>query len=310
VKLSTKQPGKLLLISFGIAMIVLLAACAQILEPLQPAPASTAGTDEIVATVVAQIEEDTAESGSAGGGSALDPAPPAEVDVQAIVASVLAQVETRLAELQRPQPILNEEPPAPDVTGDELERGLIDLYNRANPAVVFIIVPPIGSGSGFVFSQDGYIVTNNHVVENGREYEVVFAGGERRQAELVGADVDSDLAVIKVDELPEGVQPLPLGSSAELAVGQFVVAIGNPFGEQGSMSLGIVSGLGRSLQSQRELTTGSSYSLPQVVQFSHCHHQWHKLRRGLFYPGECRQAYCAQPDRRWLLPIPLHGRGF
>jgi 2-alkenal reductase len=78
--------------------------------------------------------------------------------------------------------------------------------------------------------------------------------------------VDSDLAVIKVDELPDGVQPLPMGSSDDLAVGQFVVAIGNPFGEQGSMSLGIVSGLGRSLRSQRELETGSSYSLPQVVQ--------------------------------------------
>ena len=260
MKLSTKLPGKLALTSLGIMMIVLLAACAQVLEPLQPAPASTADTGEIVATVVAQIEEDAATEDNA-----LEAAPAAEVDVQAIVANVLAQVETRLAELQRPQPIINEEP-APKLTGDELERGLIDLYNQANPAVVFIIVPPIGSGSGFVYSQDGYIVTNNHVVENGREYEVVFAGGERRQAELVGSDVDSDLAVIKVDELPEGVQPLPLGSSADLAVGQFVVAIGNPFGEQGSMSLGIVSGLGRSLQSQRELATGSSYSLPQVVQ--------------------------------------------
>jgi 2-alkenal reductase len=127
-------------------------------------------------------------------------------------------------------------------------------------------VPPIGSGSGFVYSQDGYIVTNNHVVDGGQEYEVVFADGERRAAELVGTDVDSDLAVIKVDELPEGVQSLPLGSSNDLSVGQFVVAIGNPFGEQGSMSLGIVSGLGRSLQSQRELSSGSSYSLPEVVQ--------------------------------------------
>jgi 2-alkenal reductase len=148
----------------------------------------------------------------------------------------------------------------------DLETALIDLYRRANPAVVYIVVPPIGSGSGFVYNDDGYIVTNNHVVEIGSGYEVVFATGERRSAELIGRDVDSDLAVIRVEQLPVGVRPLPLSSSAELEVGQFVVAIGNPFGEQGSMSLGIISGLDRSLSSQRDTVSGSSYSLPQVIQ--------------------------------------------
>jgi 2-alkenal reductase len=85
-------------------------------------------------------------------------------------------------------------------------------------------------------------------------------------AELVGADVDSDLAVLKVDQLPDGVEPLQLGDSESIRVGEFVVAIGNPFGEQGSMSLGIISALGRSLASQRDLGTGSSYSLPEVIQ--------------------------------------------
>jgi 2-alkenal reductase len=109
-------------------------------------------------------------------------------------------------------------------------------------------------------------VTNNHVVEDGRSYEVVFANGERTSARLIGTDVDSDLAVIKVDQLPADIQPLPLAAADDIAVGQFVAAIGNPFGEQGSMSLGIVSGLGRSLPSQRETVMGSSYSLPQVIQ--------------------------------------------
>jgi 2-alkenal reductase len=109
-------------------------------------------------------------------------------------------------------------------------------------------------------------VTNNHVVENGRNYEVVFSNGERRRAELVGRDVDSDLAVIKVDQLPDGIEPLPLTEADEIQVGQFVVAIGNPFGEQGSMSLGIISGLGRSLPSQRGSSLGSSYSLPEIIQ--------------------------------------------
>jgi 2-alkenal reductase len=122
-------------------------------------------------------------------------------------------------------------------------------------------------GSGFVYSEEGYIVTNNHVVSGGSGYEVVFADGERRSAELLGTDEDSDLAVLLVDDLPAAATPLQLGDSDGLQVGELVVAIGNPFGEQGSMSLGIISGLGRSLPSQRETQgTGSTYSLPQVIQ--------------------------------------------
>jgi 2-alkenal reductase len=133
--------------------------------------------------------------------------------------------------------------------------------------VVSIIVSSVGVGSGFVYSEDGYIVTNNHVVSGGSGYEVIFAEGERRSAELIGADEDSDLAVLLVDDLPAAATPLPLGDSDRLQVGELVVAIGNPFGEQGSMSLGIISGLGRSLPSQREAqATGSTYSLPQVIQ--------------------------------------------
>jgi len=154
----------------------------------------------------------------------------------------------------------------PAVPTTDLEATLIGVYRRANPSVVYIIVPSVGSGSGFVYSQDGYIVTNRHVVEGGRTFEVVFADGERQRAELIGSDADSDLAVLQVDRLPDGVEPLALGDSDSLQVGQFVLAIGNPFGEQGSMSLGIVSGVGRSLLSQRAATSGSTYSLPEVIQ--------------------------------------------
>jgi 2-alkenal reductase len=130
-----------------------------------------------------------------------------------------------------------------------------------------MIVSSVGVGSGFVYSEEGYIVTNNHVVSAGSGYEVVFADRERRSAELVGTDEDSDLAVLLVDDLPAGAAPLPLGDSDGVKVGELVVAIGNPFGEQGSMSMGIISGLGRSLPSQRETQgTGSTYSLPQVIQ--------------------------------------------
>jgi 2-alkenal reductase len=116
-----------------------------------------------------------------------------------------------------------------------------------------------------VYNADGYIVTNNHVVEDGSSYEVAFANGDRQSAQLIGYDADSDLAVLKVDQPPDGIRPLTLAADDSLQVGQFVTAIGNPFGEQGSMSFGIVSGLDRSLQSQRT-ASGNSYSLPEVIQ--------------------------------------------
>ena len=151
------------------------------------------------------------------------------------------------------------------VTPTELQENLIQVYRQTNPGVVFILTS-LGSGSGFVYSQDGYIVTNNHVVEGGSNFEVVFYNGERREASLVGTDADSDLAVLQVDSLPESAAVLPLAQPEDLQVGELVIAIGNPFGEQGSMSLGIVSGLGRSLPSQRAAIGQSTYSLPQVIQ--------------------------------------------
>jgi 2-alkenal reductase len=166
---------------------------------------------------------------------------------------------------QRVEPTVVANASLSTVAGSELEQSLMTVYQSANPAVVYILVPPLGSGSGFVYSEEGYIVTNNHVVTGGTSFELIFANGERRRGGLVGADIDSDLAVLQVEDLPEGIRPLSLANSDDLQVGQLVVAIGNPFGEQGSMSLGIISALGRNLESQRGLA-GSSYSLPQAIQ--------------------------------------------
>ncbi|RME84349.1 MAG: PDZ domain-containing protein [Caldilineae bacterium] len=190
-------------------------------------------------------------------------ATPEPVDTDAIVGQVLEELRPQLQSGQQPLPVSL--PSTAAVASSDLEQTLVDLYARANPAVVYIITPA-GSGSGFVYDQRGHIVTNNHVTRGGGPYEIVFAGGERLEAELIGADVDSDLAVLKVDRVPQGVEPLPLADPDSLRVGQFVVAIGNPFGEQGSMTLGIISGLGRSLRSQRGGGLSSSYSLPQVIQ--------------------------------------------
>lgn len=172
-----------------------------------------------------------------------------------------------------PQPVELVEVDAPaqvtELVTANLESQFIEVYHRVNPAVVHIFVFDedglLGTGSGFVIDQSGNVVTNNHVVADGSEFEVVFASGERRRATLRGADVDSDLAVIQVDTLPEGIQPVPLGDSSQLQVGQFVIAIGNPFGEAGSMSIGVISGLGRTIASQR-VVAGGNFSIPQVIQ--------------------------------------------
>jgi S1-C subfamily serine protease len=194
--------------------------------------------------------------------------PDDDVDTQDIVATVLAQVEPELAQQTEAAPTIPAPTPvaAADWEIEDLQDTLTRLYEEVNPSVVYIIVSSSSSASGFVYGEDGTILTNHHVVSAGRSYEVVFANGERQQATLVGSDADSDLAVIKVDQLPDGVEPLPLADADDVQVGQFAVAIGNPFGEQGSMSLGIISGLGRSLRSQRETTALSTYSLPQVIQ--------------------------------------------
>ena len=150
-----------------------------------------------------------------------------------------------------------------------LEDQLINVYDQANPSVVLLLVGTGfegTSGSGWVYDNEGHIVTNNHVVTGATDVIAVFADGTRRDASVIGTDEDADLAVIRVDEMPPSARPLPLSNLDEVDVGQFVIALGSPFREQGSMSLGIVSGLGRSLQSVRQLETGGSYQLPAVIQ--------------------------------------------
>lgn len=150
------------------------------------------------------------------------------------------------------------------VTEDQV---LVDLYARVNPSVVNITIYSssgsqmiaLGQGSGFVYDVDGHIVTNSHVVHGADEIEVTFYDGLTREATLVGEDLHSDLAVVKV-ELPNGVQPLPLGDMNELAVGQTVVAIGNPFGLSGTLTRGIISAMGRTIPA---LTI---FSIPQAIQ--------------------------------------------
>lgn len=120
-------------------------------------------------------------------------------------------------------------------------------------------------GSGFLLDDQGHIVTNNHVVEGAERIEISFTNGLIVAAEVVGTDADADLAVLKVEQLPEGVQPLPLGDSAEVQVGQRAIAIGNPFGLQTTLTVGVVSARGRTLEN-RIASNNARYSIADVIQ--------------------------------------------
>jgi S1-C subfamily serine protease len=150
-----------------------------------------------------------------------------------------------------------------------LDANLTALYEQVSQGVVAIqTLSELGGGlgSGFVYNNDGYIVTNFHVVEGATDLEVDFPSGLKARGVVVGTDLDSDLAVIKVDVAPDYLIPLPLGDSDELKVGQSVVAIGNPFGLSGTMTLGIVSAKGRTLDSFRQSESGSFFSAGDIIQ--------------------------------------------
>ncbi len=149
------------------------------------------------------------------------------------------------------------------------QEAMVSLYEAVSPGVVSIFVATpqgTGQGSGFVIDNEGHIVTNFHVVENATYLEVSFSSGMKAVAEVIGEDTDSDLAVIQVDVPAENLVALPLGTSQNLQVGQMVVAIGNPFGLSGSMSTGIVSSLGRSLESMNLSSNGQFFSAGDLIQ--------------------------------------------
>jgi S1-C subfamily serine protease len=140
---------------------------------------------------------------------------------------------------------------------------LTQLYNRTKNSVVLISVSTptgAGTGSGFVYDKEGRIITNNHVVGDATRIEVYFLSGRVVEATLVGTDPYSDMAVIEVDVPSEELAPLKMGNSRDLLVGEYVVAIGNPFGLANTMTLGIVSALGR------QSSAPGNYVIVDVIQ--------------------------------------------
>ncbi len=162
-------------------------------------------------------------------------------------------VVTPLPTQPPPSPTFSTAEPAQQTSAPDLvsqQERLVAIYENVSPGVVSIRTGD-GQGSGFVVDMDGHIVTNFHVVQEADNIEVNFPSGFKAFGELIGSDLDSDLAVIKVDAPNDSLYPLALGDSSTAKVGQTVIAIGNPFGLKGTMTVGIVSALGRTLESLR-----------------------------------------------------------
>jgi len=168
-----------------------------------------------------------------------------------------------------------------------LENTLETVYQNVSPSVVYIEVtstpqvrgygrrgsysqfqlpPQQGSGSGFVWDQQGDIVTNNHVVEGADSIQVTFADGTTLPAKLVATDANSDLAVIRVSAATSELQPVTLADSTQIKVGQVAIAIGNPFGLENTMTVGYISALGRSLPSSNGRGLAASYTNGDLIQ--------------------------------------------
>lgn len=154
-------------------------------------------------------------------------------------------------------------PAAPPYEANMVEQSMARLYEQVTPSVVNVSVVEgfgSGTGTGFVIDEVGHIVTNNHVVEDADYIEVTFVDGTIAEAILVGRDSDSDLAVIKVDPADADLQPIVFADSDRTFIGQQVFAIGSPFGQDFTLTTGIISALERSLQNV------DRFSIPELIQ--------------------------------------------
>ena len=175
----------------------------------------------------------------------------------------LENLRFQLSSAQQEIDSLKEEIRIIDIGEDAPNIGVIEIYNQTRNSVVLISVTSptgAGTGSGWVYDADGHIITNNHVVEDATSIQVTFQTGNILEAELIGRDPYSDMAVIKV-EAPQGLlHPLEVGISSELLVGETAIAIGNPFGLANTMTVGVISAIGR----QMDATGG--YVIVDVIQ--------------------------------------------
>ncbi len=194
-----------------------------------------------------------------------DSAKPAEVSAPAEVAAEQTVSATESPVIQQTSALAAESLTDEEATAyTDTELHTIRLFEDASPSVCYITTKtrqrsfwsrdvsevPSGSGSGFVWDEDGHIITNYHVIRGATQAVVTLANGESYQASLVGVAKEKDLAVLKIEASERELIPIPVGSSEGIRVGQAVYAIGNPFGLDQTLTTGIVSALDREINSQ------------------------------------------------------------
>ncbi len=182
------------------------------------------------------------------------------------------QVRERYLDLHYEQAVPRSVTARGELAGDE--QSVIALFRAVSPSVVYVtsvevqkdcfycraLEIPQGTGSGFIWDENGYVVTNYHVVAGAEIVRVTLADHSVWEAKLVGTDPDYDTAVVKIDAPKRRLPPIAIGASADLEVGQKVFAIGNPFGFDQTLTMGIISGLGR------EITAATSRPIRGVIQ--------------------------------------------
>ena len=185
--------------------------------------------------------------------------------------------------IQAQRPVVAAQPRPVDPRGGLLEWELatIQRFKDAQPSVVYITTMatvqrdwfgfdleqvPAGSGSGFIWDTNGHIVTNFHVIQRAEDVLVTLHDRSQHQAKLVGMAPEKDLAVLKINDPPQTLRPIPIGTSHDLQVGQSVIAIGNPFGFDQTLTTGVVSALNREIQSPRSRQDPQGRSIMGVIQ--------------------------------------------
>ncbi len=189
--------------------------------------------------------------------------------VLAALACQVPGIAPAAPELAPPTPAVQSLDIPVSVNAAEQQEALVSLYESVLSGIVSLQVAGDqgGSlGSGFVYDDQGHIITNYHVVEGAKQVEVDFTSGYKIYGTVIGTDLDSDLAVVKVNAPASELQPVSLGDSNLLKVGQTVIAIGNPFGLSGTMTTGIISALGRTLDSQRDAPSGGVFTAGDIIQ--------------------------------------------
>jgi serine protease Do len=174
------------------------------------------------------------------------------------------------------QPLVQPSPVAVNPESVQAYEGTLEnIYNQVSPSVVNINVILQASGfngnsgalgSGFIWDTQGHIVTNNHVIDGATSIEVNFSDGSIYTGQVVGTDPYSDLAVIKVNAPANLLKPVTMGDSTKVRVGQMAIAIGTPYGLQGSMTVGIISAIGRQLPVDQGSSSIGSYQIPDIIQ--------------------------------------------